>query len=82
MSWKIFWYERSNKKFYDSINIKDWKNIKLYRNYLIGNMYLTVDSLIEITNKITDSNNATLRKSNVKPYRFDKMYIDKKWSSG
>ena len=40
-------------------------------------MYLAVDSLREINNIITDSNNITLRKVNVKPYEFDKMYMDK-----
>ena len=39
-------------------------------------MYLTVDYLIEINNIITGSN-ITLRKVNVKPYGFDKMYMDK-----
>ena len=39
-------------------------------------MYLTVDSLIEI-NIITGSNNITLRKINVNPYGFDKMYMNK-----
>ena len=42
-----------------------------------GGMYLTVDSLIEINSIITSSNNITLRKVNVKPYRFDKMYMAK-----
>ena len=42
-----------------------------------GNMYLTVDSLIEINNVITDSNNINLRKVNVKTYGFDKMNMDK-----
>ena len=42
-----------------------------------GGTYLTVDSLIEINNIITDSNNITLRKDNAKPYGFDKMYMDK-----
>ena len=42
-----------------------------------GGMYLTVDCLIEINNIINGSNNITLRKVNAKPYRFDKMYIDK-----
>ena len=41
-------------------------------------MCLTVDSLIEINNIITGSNNITLRKVNVKPYEFDKKYMDKK----
>ena len=38
---------------------------------------LTVDSLIEINDIITNSNNVTLRKVNVKPYGFDKMHMDK-----
>ena len=42
-----------------------------------GGMYLTVDSLIEINNIITGSNNITSRKVNVKPYGFDKMYTYK-----
>ena len=37
-------------------------------------MYLTADSLIEINNIITVSNNITFRKVNVKPYGFDKIY--------
>ena len=40
-------------------------------------MYLTADSLIEINNTITSSNVITLKKVNVKPYGFDKMYMDK-----
>ena len=43
----------------------------------MANVHLTVDSLIEIINVITYSNNTTLRKVNVKPYGFDKMYGDK-----
>ena len=39
-------------------------------------MYWTVDSLIEINN-ITGSNNINFRKVNVKPYGFNKMYMDK-----
>ena len=42
-----------------------------------GRMYLKVDSLIEINNIITSSSNITLRKVNVNPYGFDKMYMDK-----
>ena len=38
---------------------------------------MTVDSLIEINNRISGWNNITLRKVNVKPYEFDKMYMDK-----
>ena len=41
-------------------------------------MYLTVDSLAEINNIITSSNNINLSKVNVKPYGFDKMCMDKK----
>ena len=39
--------------------------------------HLIVDSLIEISNITTGSNNITLRKINVKPYGFDKVYVDK-----
>ena len=35
-------------------------------------MHLTVDSLIEINNIITNSNNITLGKVNVKPHGFDR----------
>ena len=37
-----------------------------------GSMYLTDDSCSD-----NGSNNFTLRKVNVKPYGFDKMYMDK-----
>ena len=40
-------------------------------------MHLTVDSLIDVDNIITGSNNITLSKVNVKPYGCDKMYMDK-----
>ena len=43
----------------------------------VGNMYLIVDSLIEINNIITDSNNMTLIKINLKSFGFDKMCMDK-----
>ena len=42
-----------------------------------GGMYLSVNSLIEINTIITGSNNITLRKLNVKPYVFEKLYMDK-----
>ena len=42
-----------------------------------GGMYLKDDCLTEMNNIMTDSNNITLRKVNVKPYGFDKMYMDK-----
>ena len=40
-------------------------------------MYLTVGSLIDINNIKTDSINITLRKVNVKPNGYDKIYVDK-----
>ena len=40
-------------------------------------MYLSVNSLVEINTIITGSNNITLRKLNVKPYVFEKLYMDK-----
>ena len=42
-----------------------------------GGMYLTVDSLVEINSIITGLINITLRNLNVKPYEFDKMYMQK-----
>ena len=41
-----------------------------------GGRYLTVDSLIEINNITTGSNNITLRKYNLKLYGFDKSHMD------
>ena len=38
---------------------------------------MTVDTLIAINNKIKSSSNTTLKKVDVKPYEFDKMYMDK-----
>ena len=43
----------------------------------VGDMYLTVDSLIKTNNAIAASNNITLTKVNVNPYGFDEMYMDK-----
>ena len=40
-------------------------------------MCLTIDTLIEKNNIITGKNNITLKKGNVKPYRFDKIYMVK-----
>ena len=42
-----------------------------------GNMFLTVDSLIEINSKIAGLNNITSREVKVKPCRSDKMLMDK-----
>ena len=41
-----------------------------------GNIYLTADYLIEVSNIIAGSNNIILGKFVVNSYRFDKMYID------
>ena len=41
-----------------------------------GGMYLIVDSLAEKNNIITGSNNTNSRKFYVKPYGFDKIYMD------
>ena len=41
------------------------------------NMFLTVNSLIEINSKIVGLNNITLREVKVKPCRSDKMLMDK-----
>ena len=52
-----------------------------YQNtYLIGKngeLFLTVNSLIRLSNIITDSQNLFLRNVKVKPAGFDKMYFDK-----
>ena len=56
------------------------KALVYIENNLIGSdggRYWTVDSLIEIDNIITNSNDDTLRKVNVKPYGFHKMYMVK-----
>ena len=60
---------------------KDLKKALVYIKYNLidsdGNMYLTDDSLIESNNIITNSNNINLRKVNVEPYGFYKIYMDK-----
>ena len=38
------------------------------------NIYLKVDSLVEINDITTGSNNITLRKVNVRPYGLDNIY--------
>ena len=43
-----------------------------------GGMHLTFDSLIEVNNITIGSNHITWRKVNVKPYGFDKIYLNKK----
>ena len=57
-----------------------WVSEKEYiTNNLIdfdNNMYLAVDSLIDINNLVIGSNNITLRKVIVKLCGYDKMYMD------
>ena len=68
------------KEFTESNYKRLQKDLVYIENNLIDSdsgMYLTVDSLIEINNIITGSNNINLKKVNVKPYEFDKMYMDK-----
>ena len=52
-----------------------YKNTYLADNN--GDLFLTVDSLINLNNIITDSGNITLRDVNVKPAGYDKTYMDK-----
>ena len=63
-----------------NINFERLKKALIYIkiNYINSDdMYLIDDSLIDINN-ITGSNNFTLiTKVNVKPYGYDKMYMDK-----
>ena len=40
-------------------------------------MYLNIDLMIDINIVITGFNNITLRKVNVKPCKYDKMYMNK-----
>ena len=41
-----------------------------------GDLFLTVDSLIRISNIITNSHNLHLRRHNVKPAGYNKQYMD------
>ena len=65
----------SEKEFTETSYKRLQKALFYIENNLIdsdGGMYLTVDFLIEITNKVIGPNNITLRKVNVKPYGFNK----------
>ena len=66
---------------FNDINFERLKKELAYiKNNLIdsdNSMYLTVNSLTDIKNIITGLNNITLIKVNVKPYGYDKMYMDK-----
>ena len=70
-----------SKKEFTETNYKRLQKALVYiKNNLIdsdGGMYSTIDSLIEINNRIIGSNNIALEKVNVKPYGFDKTYMDK-----
>ena len=70
----------SEKEFTETNYKRLLKALVYIENNLIdgdGGMYLTGDSLKEINNIITGLNNITLRIVNVKPYGFDRMYMDK-----
>ena len=70
----------SIKEFRKSNYKRFQKNLVYIRSNLIGfdgGMYLTVDSFIEINSTVVDLNNITLRRVNVRPQGFDKMYMDK-----
>ena len=61
---------------YFTISDHDEKALIYINNNLIysdNTVYLTVDSLIDISNIITGSNNITLRKVNVKPCAYDEI---------
>ena len=67
----------SEKEFTETNYIKLQKALVYIENNFThsdGGVYLTVDFLIGINNIIIGSNN---RKVNVKPYGFDKMYMNK-----
>ena len=69
------------EKEFTETNYKRFQEALIYLKHNLidtnGSMYLTVDSLMEINNIITGSNNIALRKVIVKRYGFDKMYMDK-----
>ena len=77
---KYVWHNKRNinmKKEFTESNYKRLQKALVYvKNNLIysdGGMYLTVDSLIEINNIITGSNNISSRKVNLKPSGLDKI---------
>ena len=70
----------SEKEFTETNYIRLQKALVYIENNLIDSdwgMYLKFDPLIEINNVIICSNNITLKIVNVKPYGYDKMYMDK-----
>ena len=67
-------------KFNDRNNLLMKSALKYKNTYLTdknGDIFLTVDSLITLSNIITESQNITLRDINVKPAGYDKTYMDK-----
>ena len=69
----------SEKEFIETNNEKLKKLLVYIKINFIDsdrNMYLTIDPFIEINNIITVSDNIALRKVNVKPYGFDKTYLN------
>ena len=70
-----------SEKELNDINFKSLRNALLYikTDFIDSgdNMCLTANSLIDINNIITGLNNISLRKVNVKPCIYNKMYMDK-----
>ena len=70
-----------SEKELNDINFKRLRNALLYikTDFIDSgdNMCLTANSLIDINNIITGLNNISLRKVNVKPCIYNKMYMDK-----
>ena len=71
-----------SEKEFTEINYKILQKALVYieNNFIDSDdgVYLTVESLNQLNNKITGSNNITLRKVNISPYGFHKFYMDKK----
>ena len=69
------------EKLLGNIDFKRFEKAFVYmKNNLFdsgNNMYLAVDSLIDIDNIVTGSNNITQINDNVKPQECDKIYMDK-----
>ena len=80
---KYIWHIKRNinsEKEFTKPLVKIKKPLVYIKYYLIdsdGNIYLTLNSLIEINNMMNSSKNITLRKVHEKPYGFDKILIDK-----
>ena len=66
--------ELNNINLFRMIKAHEFKNRELVNKD--GNLFLTVDALIRISNYITCSDNIQLRQINVKPAFYDKQYMD------